>query len=533
VRRGEAIRAVPRDNEAVNECWLSDRDRYSHEGLGAADRATQPLIRRDGKLVESSWEDAIAFAADGLRRHGADLGALVAPLSTCEEGLLLAAIVRALGSESIDHRLRLSDATDASAGVIFERPLAAVDRANAILLVGSNPRHDQPLLGHRIRQAWQRGASIFAVNPVEFDFHFDLAAARIADPWQMVGELSAIADAAAPLPAALAAAAGTFESSDAHRAMAKALADASDAVLIFGDLACQHSQSSLLRALARHLAAATNAAFNELPAGANAVGLARVGAVPTGAGRSAPGMIANPPAAFVTWHAEAADSARPAAFDRALVAATFHVHAGAYLSDAVRRTAAVVLPIGLPPETESSFVNLDGLTQRLGAATKLPGEARAGWRVLRALGSALGLPGFEFIAAAELATRVDAGLAQAPTVTPANVTLPARASRPAGLLRVATVPIYAVDGVVRRAPALQATPLARSAAVVLNPSDSLAAGLSAGAIARVSDGSATVLLPVVVSGQVPVGAAWIESGHAIVDALGGTGSALTVARVEG
>jgi NADH-quinone oxidoreductase subunit G len=530
VRRGEAMRAVPRANEAINECWLSDRDRYSHQGINAADRATRPMVRRDGKLVEVSWDEAIAFVAEGLKRFGADLGALVAPLASCEEGLLLADIVRGLGSDSIDHRLRLVDTADAAAGATFEKPLAEIEAADAILLVGSNPRHDQPILGHRIRKAFRRGAKILAVNPVAFDFHFEVASARIADPWRMVGELAAIADAAAPLPADLKGAVGAYEATDAHRAIAKILADAANAVLVFGDVATQHPQSSLLRALARHLANATGAAFNPLPMGANAVGLARVGVVPVKGGRNAPAMIATPPAALLTWQAEAADSALPAAFDRALAACAFHVHVGAYLTDRVRRTAAAVLPIGLPPESEGTFINLDGRVQRIAAATKLPGEARAGWRVLRALGGALGLSGFDFVDFAEVAARIDAS-AEATSATGGPYS--ARAARPSGLLRVATVPIYAVDAVVRRAPALQATPLARPAAVVLNPSDALAAGLAAGASARVSDGGATVILPVAISTAVPVGAAWVESGHAIVDALGPTGTPLTVARAEG
>jgi NADH-quinone oxidoreductase subunit G len=531
VRRGVAMRAVPRDDEAINECWLADRDRYSHQGLEAADRATRPMVRRDGALVEVSWDEAIAFVAEGLRRHGSDVGALVAPLASCEEGLLLGEIVRGLGSDSIDHRLRLVDADDPAAGATFAKPLAAIEQADVILIVGSNPRHDQPLLGHRIRKAWRRGARVYAVNPVAFDFHFELAGQRIADPWRLVSELAAIADAAAPLPAELAAAAGEFESSDAHRAIARALVDASDAVVLFGDVASQHPEAALLRALARHLAAATGSAFDEVPMGANGAGLARVGVVPGGSGRSAPALIEAPPAALLTWQAEAADTARPAAFDHALATAAFHVHAGAYLTEAARRHAHAVLPIGLPPEIDGTYVNLDGRVQRVAAATRLPGEARPGWRVLRALGAALGMANFDFVELTELAPRLDARLAAG--VAAPGARLGARAPRPQGLLRIATVPIYRVDAVVRRATALQATPLARPATIVLNPSDALAAGLSAGATARVSDGPATVLLPVAVSTAVPVGAAWIESGHSVVDALGPTGTSLTVARAEG
>jgi len=196
-RRGEVLRTVPRDNEAINECWLSDRDRYSHEGMYAGDRATKPMIRKDGELVEASWEEAIAFVADGLRKHaGAELGALVAPLASCEEGWLLAKVVRGLCSDSIDHRLRTLDFTDGAAGATFALPLAQIEKARTILLVGSNPRHEQPLLGHRIRQAWKHGAKVFAINPLDFDFNFGLAGKTIATPAGMIEALLKLAKVA-------------------------------------------------------------------------------------------------------------------------------------------------------------------------------------------------------------------------------------------------------------------------------------------------------------------------------------------------
>src|SRR5215470_16747817 len=181
--RGEVLRTVPRDNEAINECWLSDRDRYSHEGLYANDRATKPMIRKDGELVEASWDEAIAFVAEGLKKHAGDeLGALVAPLTSSEEGFLLANIVRALGSDNIDHRLRTLDFADGAPAAAFEMPLAQVEKAKTIVLVGSNPRHEAPLLGSRIRKAAKHGARVYAVNPIDFDFNFTLAGKAIVSP---------------------------------------------------------------------------------------------------------------------------------------------------------------------------------------------------------------------------------------------------------------------------------------------------------------------------------------------------------------
>ena len=535
-RRGEVLRVVPKDNDAINENWLSDRDRYSHQGLYAEDRATQPLLRDgNGALQPASWEQAIRAVADGLqaaqRDHGADqIGALIAPLASSEEGFLLAEIMRGLGSNNIDHRLRLVDATDRSSGATFELPLAEIERCSAILLIGSNPRLDQPLLGHRVRKAWMHGAKVDVINPIDHDFHFDTAATCIVEPWQMLRELAAVAKAAAELASAevdsaLAALVAEATCSDTHRAIAKRLVDAETGVLIFGDYAAQHPASASLRALARSVAASCKIAFNEVAAGANAVGLARVGAVPVAGGASAPQMLAKRPKALVVMHAGSQDTSHPAAYDRARSEAAFHVYIGAFACAGVRRTAHVVLPIGLPPEIDGTYLNVDGAAQVIRAGSKLPGEARSGWRVLRALGAALGLPGFEFTEFDELQARVASSLA---TGVSSSASLSAAATKHSGLSRIATVPIYRSDAVVRRSPALAATPLAGAAQIALNPAELQSRALADGSRVTVSDGSASVELPCVADGSVPVGAAWVALGHAETAALAGNGAQLTV-----
>jgi NADH-quinone oxidoreductase subunit G len=531
-RRGEVLRTVPRDNETINECWLSDRDRYSHEGLYAGDRATKPMIRKDGELVETSWEEAIAFVADGLRKHeGAKLGALVAPLASCEEGWLLAKLVRGLGSDNIDHRLRTLDFTDGAAGATFTLPLAQIEKALAILLVGCNPRHEQPLLGHRVRQAWKHGAKIFAINPLDFDFNFELAGKTIATPAGMIEALLKLAkatndDGHLPDSDALAGAISNLAADDASRSLYTALKQG-NAVVIFGDGAVQHAQASLLRAAARFVAAATGAAYNEIPAGANAAGLARVGVMPHAGGLDAAGLLAKPPRALLTWQAGSQDTSSSAAYDAARSQADFHVYIGAYACNGVKRTAHAVLPVGLPPEIDGSYMNIDGTVQTLAAGAKLPGDARSGWRVLRALGAQLGLGGFTFTELSELRAELQGALA-AKFNLPKSPPVAAQAVAHSGLVRVATVPLYRSDAVVRRSPALQAHPLTGKAAVGLNPEDAL--GLANDASASVKGGDAEVVLPVVITRAVPRGAVWIESTWPETRALPPTGAALMVAR---
>jgi NADH-quinone oxidoreductase subunit G len=528
VRRGEVLRTVPRENESINECWLSDRDRYSHQGLYADDRATRPLVRKGDALVEVEWDEAIAFVAAGLKQHaGGDLGALVAPSASCEEGWLLAKLVRGLGSDHIDHRLRLTDFADGAAGQTFEMPLAEVENAGAILLLGSNPRLDQPMLGHRVRKAVKRGGKVFALNPVDFEFTFDLAGKCIVEPWRLIDELAALARATGESSndEAIAELIANATVADVHRDMANGLRHASAPVVIFGDFAVQHPAASLLRALARHVAKVTGAKFDEVAPGANAVGLARMGVLPQAKGLHAAAMLAQPRKALIVHHAGSQDTSEPAAFEKARRGATFLVALTGYACSGLRASAHAILPVGLAPEIDGTYVNVDGTVQRTGAGSALPGDARPGWRVLRALGAALGLEGFEFTDVAGLRAALDGALRQ-PAPVPRGVSR--RRGGGEGLVRIATVPMHKSDAVVRRAAALQSIPLARPPRVALNPGDAIARGLTNGARAVVSDGRAEVTLMVETTTAVPHGGAWVELGHAETGVLQPTGAQLTV-----
>ncbi|MEO5561479.1 MAG: NADH-quinone oxidoreductase subunit NuoG [Dokdonella sp.] len=529
-RRGEALRAVPRDNEAINECWLSDRDRYSNDALRAADRALKPMVRKNGELVETSWADALAFAADHLRAAGGDVGALVAPLTSNEEGHLLGKLLRALGSDNIDHRLRLLDGADAPTAAPFEMAVADIEKANAILLIGCNPRHEIPLLNHRIRKAASRGAKVYALNPLDFDFNFELAGKVIAAPQALVDAVLKMAKASSdaghlPESPALAQVVANLTADDAAKGWIKQISDATASVVIVGESAVLHPSASRLRAAARFIAKATGSAYNEIPAGANAIGLAHVGVQPCSGGKDAGAMLADPPKNLVVYHAGSQDTSAPAAFDRARSNADFHLYIGAYACAGVRRTAHVVLPIGLPPEIDGSYTNLDGIVQTFAAATKLPGDARQGWKVLRALGSALSLDGFDFTEMGEVRAQMTMVNSAATASPPKGI---AAAAAPTDkLTRIATTAIYKADAVLRRSPALQAHPLSRAACVTLHPEDALALGLGHGVQTQVCG----VTLPVELSMRVPRGAAWIEAGHSATATLPPYGAALDIVKV--
>ena len=523
-RRGEVLRTVPRDNESVNECWLSDRDRYSHQGLYAADRLSTPQVKRNGQWQQTTWDDALSVAAEALRSvPGSELGVLVHPATTNEEADLLLRLARGVGSAHVDHRLRQLDFADQAVATSFGLPVAEVSQVKAALLVGSDLRREMPLLNHRLHQATKQGAKVYAVNPAAFEFNYALAGAAIVPPQGMVGALLALARAAvaegAAAPAALADAINAA-ASDAGDHAAVAALKAGKAVVILGEAAATHPEASWLRAIARFIATATGAGYDELPVGANAVGLARLGVVPGNGGLDAQAMLAQPRKGYVLYGAEPphdfADGAQALA---ALRGAQQVVAFSAYASAALREVANVILPIALLPETDGTLVNVDGLAQAVQAGAKAPGEARPGWKVLRALGGLMQFAGFEFD---DLAGLRDGMVARGAAARDALA-----ARKPAAaLVRLATWPIYRGDAVLRRATALNAHPLNRAPAVRVNAAEAARLGLADGAPVRVADAT----LPLVVDHAVPEGAVWIEAAQDTTATLPPYGAAITVSK---
>ncbi|RUL79754.1 NADH-quinone oxidoreductase subunit NuoG [Dyella choica] len=524
-RRSEVLRTVPRDNEAINECWLSDRDRYSYAGLYADDRVHAPEVKRNGQWQKTTWDDALAVAAKALKGvPGSELGVLVHPATTSEEGDLLVRLAQGMGSAHIDHRLRQLDFADNAAARAFAMPVADVDKVKAALLVGSDLRHEMPLLNHRIHQAVKKGAKVYAVNPAEFNFNYNLAGEAVVPPHYLVDSLLVLAKAAIEAGAAQ----PGFISSESLAPLqltdkareAVASLKSGHAVVILGEAAVTHPQASWLRAVARFIAEATGAAYNELPVGANAVGLAKAGVLPGNGGLNAQAMLAQPRKAYLLYGLEFPhDFADGAAVANALGGAQHIVAFSAFANAALRDVADVILPIGLLPEIAGTLVNVDGMPQRVEAGAKAPAEARAGWKVLRALGGLMKLSGFEFDDIA--------GLRDGMAERKASVVQGLSERKPVqGLSRLATWPIYRSDAVVRRADSLQAHPLNRVAAVRMNANEAQRQGLTTGDQVKL----ANVVLPLVVDATVPDGAVWIEAAHDQTATLPPYGAAITLSK---
>jgi NADH-quinone oxidoreductase subunit G len=480
VLRGRLMRVVPRPCEDINETWIADRDRYSYEGVYSEDRLLNPQVRQaDGSWREVEWDAALAAAADGLKSAAAgsgNVGLLAHPSSTLEELYLLAQLADGLGSANIDHRLRQRDFRDPAGDALAPSlglAIADVDRLDALLVVGSNLRHEVPILAHRVRKAALRGANVSFINPAKFEYLFPLTQYLISQSGSESAELAAILRAAlgdTPPPAELAVAVGSAEVSDAHRAIASALKSGERRAIWLGALVGRGSRYSELRLLARALATATGSSFGELAEGGNAAGAALAGVLPHRAaggavrkvaGRNARQMLEQPLAGYVLLNTEPwSDAGRAGALDtlkqaRCVVAVT------AYASEDMKRVAHVLLPAGTFVETSGTYVNLEGRWQSHGGAAKPLGTSRPAWKILRVLGNQLALSGFQYQSSDQVRDELKSRLESAPQpMFRQPPTLPAVASEP-----VVDVPMYQIDPIVRRSSALLRTRDGRTGAV--------------------------------------------------------------------
>jgi NADH-quinone oxidoreductase subunit G len=485
VLRGRVMRIVPRPNEAVNETWIADRDRFSYQGIYSEDRVLKPMVRDNGMWQETDWETALATVAERLgkvvKQHGAtQLGALAAPSSTLEELFLLMRILRGLGSANLDHRLRRTDFRDEANDPLFPSlgcAIAELEQVSSALIVGSNVRKEVPLLAHRLRKAALRGGKISFVNPQRYEYLFPVADYFTTNGLDMFGHLVALAAAASaasgkPAPESIAALVASAQPTDAHRATVKLLGEGERRMILLGALAQRDPAFADLRLVANALAELTGATLGYLPEGGNTAGACLAGVLPHrnigGVASKKPGlnvadMLAARLKAYVLFGAiePALDIASPAALE-ALKAAECVVALTPY--GTAKEFAHVILPIGTFAETSGTYVNLEGRWQSAPGAATPVGESRPGWKVLRVLGNLLNLPGFDYTSSDQITEDLRKGLAEQPqfTATVAKRTLQSKlALSAAGAER--DVPIYSVDALVRRSSALQATPEARQA----------------------------------------------------------------------
>jgi len=477
VRRGRLMRIVPRDNDAVNETWISDRDRFSYEGVYGTDRLLRPMVRDSGEWRETDWGSALEAAVEGFRSvlsaaGPARLGILTSPWSTLEEHYLAAGIARGLGTQNIDHRLMRLDFSDQDRDPLFPSlglSLEALGRADGMALVGCDARTEAPLLAHRIREAAIAGARIGTLGAEAYPLLFPVAAQAVHPDGDLVQGLVAMLmalDPDIPLPPGLQGLAKAVEVRPEHHVITGLLRDGERAVVLLGMEAQAHPAFATVRALAAILANMTGATLGYLTPGPNSAGAAIAGALPHRAaggvpvekpGLHAAAMLAKPLSGYLLqgfepeWDTAAGEQALLALADAGLVVAVTP-----YVTDAMREYAHVLLPAGTHAETAGTFVNCEGRWQSFPGVAQPVGEARPAWKILRVLGTLLDVPGMDYADVDEVRAAIEAETGRP---APDNSCVVAdEGSYPAATAAGTTLPtIYGCDPVVRRAPALQAT----------------------------------------------------------------------------
>ena len=479
VLRGKLRRIVPGENDAINETWASDRDRYSCFGLYAEDRLTRPMIKRDQEWLEVSWQEAIAHAAESLGAavggEAEAVGVLASPSATVEELYLLKKLARRLKSRSIDYRLRRRDFRDQDSDPAWPwlgTDIAAIASLDGILVVGSNLRMEAPIIAHHVRKAALAGAAIAFVNPADYPVRFRRSASVVAPEDDLHGALAGVLVAAlestgGTLSPALAERYAGIEPTAEQRSAAAALIGKERAWLLLGQLVERHPRLTELRFIAAELAAATGATLGYLPEGANAAGAAILGFVPhreAGAepaeaeGLNVEAMLSAPRHAYILHGIEPGlDIADSELAEAALKSADVVIALTAYADEALLDCCNVVLPIATFAETPGTFVNAEGRWQSFEAAAAAFGDARPAWRVLRVLATELGAGDCAYQGIDEIRAELHASVAR-PAGDNAYSGTPALDLEPAAVdLDQLDVPVYAIDPLVRRSAPLQQT----------------------------------------------------------------------------
>jgi NADH-quinone oxidoreductase subunit G len=469
VKGNKVLRVVPLENEAVNECWIADRDRFSYEALNSDERLTSPMLKQGGAWKAVDWQTALEYVANGLKQikadHGAkSIGALVSPHSTLEELSLAAGLVRGLGSENIDYRLRNQEFSAAGAGVQWlGTSIASLSTLQRVLVVGSNLRKDHPLFAARIRQAQRSGCAISVVNASAQDWAMPVANLLIADSrvWvQALAELAAAIASAKGLAAPVSVAVG-----EVAKAIAQSLMGGERKAILLGNAAAHHAKASSLLALANWIGEQTGASVGYLTEAANTLGAQFAHALPGKGGLNAAQMLAGNIKAAILLNTEPEfDSASGAAAVKGLGACQMVVSMSPFKANMA--FCDVVLPIAPFTETPGTFVNAEGRLQSFHAVVKPLADTRPAWKVLRVLGNMLGVSGFDAESAQDVLTRLlgaNAGQTQLPGSVLSNAGSGAIDLKPVDRAPE-SASIYQLDGIVRRASSLQRTADAKSPA---------------------------------------------------------------------
>ena len=540
VKNNKVMRIVPLENEAINECWISDKDRFAYEGLNSTDRLTKPMIKQGGQWQETDWQTALEYVAHGLKNikleHGANsIAAIASPSSTLEELSLLQRVVRGLGSDHIDCRLRQTDfLLNGKIKPWLGMSIAQVGQLSQVFVIGSFLRKDHPLLTARLRQAVKSGAKLSILHATDDDLLIKVANKSVLAPSVWVSFLAEIAVAIANKkeivkPNGF----DNIQVSTQAEAIAISLlsgTSAAPSAVFIGNAAAQHPDASKIHALAEWIAKNSDAGFGYLTEAANTVGAYLVNATPI-VNANAQAVFSASKKAYIVLHAEPQlDSGNPQQAIAALNQAEMVIVMSPFKHGA--EYADVLLPVSPFTETAGTFVNCEGRAQSFNGVVKPLGDTRPAWKVLRVLGNLLSLENFEYETAeavrdealgkgvTDLSSRLNNFAAIAPTLS----------TSVEGLERVSDVPIYSTDAIVRRADSLQKTSDAKAPNAWLSAAEFAKLDIKNGDYVKLTQSNGSVILPAALDESLPANVVRVAAGLVATQNLGAMFGSIQVER---
>ena len=534
-KSNKVMRVVALENEAINECWISDRDRFAYEGLNSPDRVTTPMVKQGGQWLETDWQSALDYVAHSLKsiaaENGAEsIGALAHPISSTEELHLLQKIVRSLGSSQIDTRLRQSDVKGYAGTPWLGMPIAKLSELDRALVVGSFLRKDQPILAARLRTAAKRGLQVLRIDAGGDDWLIP-ATSMVSAPSAWLKSLSEVALAVAKSKnVSVPAGTPNLPVSDEAQSIADSLLSGASSAVLLGSAAISHPNASDLHVMAQFIADNVGATLGFLPVGGNAVGASLVSADGVGVDS----VLSGDRRAVIMMNIEPdCDLPNPVQARAALAKANTVIALSAYQSPDLLEVADVILPITTYTETVATFVNAEGCVQTIQPSVKPLGDSRPGWKVLRVLGGLIGLEGFLFNMPEEVLGEAlnDQYCAKLNNRSSGNALGNDDLVLQSGLERLSDVNIYAGDQIVRRSSALQLTRDAKRANQVgLGQKIFTDLGLSEGDIVCITQGDQSLKIPATLEANLASGVVRISVGNSVGAKLGPMFGPITVSK---
>lgn len=548
-RRNEVMRVVPRECDSINESWISDRDRFSYSALNHEQRATTPMIKQNGVWQETDWQTALQTAIDGVKQtktaHGAEqIAGLITPTATLEEAYLFNKLMRGMGVNNVDHRLREQSFEDQACDYnTNDWCLSDLEHSDEIVLIGSNIRAEQPIIAHRIRQAALHGSAVININFFASDLLMPVDKQVTVNAKAMIETLAGIAKtlmaSSKDVDSKWQALLSDIKPSELTKTIAMQLAESKQATLLVGALANHHPQAATISALASFIAQLSDSHIIVLPtANSNAMSLA--GAVPyqedekqAGIGLNCYEMWQQKLQAYVLFGIEAEfDTADPAQALHALNDANFVVTINSFVSDAMLAYSDVILPLASFAETSGTFVGVDKQWQSFTGAVAPKGESRPGWKILRVLANIAKITDIEFVSSTDVRDEVQDNV-NLKVATKTDQYIPENLLTDTALMAISEVPMYQIDALIRRSEALQQTPDNLSSKVArMNSNEATRYGLNDKNTVTVSQGENSMNLDFELDEMIADGCMYLATGANEASQLGAAYGEITVTALE-